>query len=99
MIGGRRQRVYLDQLEWMAGLIGNRADSLETTTVRSIGELAYSALTPSDAPDAATEVSGLASGETTNARDRIAALIAGGMDPLEAAILVEESVGALATAK
>lgn len=47
-INGERQRVYLEQIEWLAGVLGDcRPDPLEDTTmVHSMRELAYPVPTP-----------------------------------------------------
>lgn len=65
MIGGTRQRVYLDQLEWLADLLDlGGGDPLSTTTVRSIVDVAYPTV-PADLPAPhLTTISELACTET-----------------------------------
>lgn len=55
LIGGKRRRLYLEELVWIADrLVG--ADPLDTTTVRSMGDMAYSGSDPDFASGAAIKI-------------------------------------------
>jgi hypothetical protein len=73
LIDGKRSRLYLNELEWMADLLDNQHDVLSSTTLRSIGERAYSAEMTKNSPTGEREISGLAYGRSPLS-DRIAAL-------------------------
>ena len=80
-INGKRRRFYLDELEWLAALLAKDwADPLMTTTVRSMGELAYEAPAPDLAPPGGEEISELA---CTEISEPIVAVVDPDRDPLE----------------
>jgi hypothetical protein len=80
-INGKRRRFYLDELDWLAGLlVSDGADPLITTTVRSMGELAYEAPAPDLALPGGEEISELA---CTEISEPVVAVVDPDRDPLE----------------
>lgn len=94
MIGGKRQRLYLDQIEWLAGLLDDGGADPLPTTIYSSGDLAYPVDPLENAVETTTDISSLAySGELAGLTEWLAIQKAqrdlpmtgseSGVDPLE----------------
>jgi hypothetical protein len=59
-IAGKRRRLYLDEIKWIAGLVGEGGPPHNTTTESSIGELAYPPEQPENPQISSGQISGLA---------------------------------------